>query len=232
MPTPNYATDTLSSLPFGAVIGGPLKAAIEAQALAARTTIEFIEKVGFDPPAEDAPDPFALVFEEDEDAKITNSSLGPVRNVSFSYESKKSDGSVDRITLTVPILTIVPIPYIRIDELTINFVAKITEQQVNTSVIKKESGSDSSFGAGYSSGWWWGKASVNYNASVSSKQSSTNTAASKYQTEMTMNVHVRAVQDEMPSGLAKVLGILEGSIKESKAPRLEEKEEEGDPKTQ
>jgi len=32
---------------FGVLIGQPMKAAIEAQALAAKTTIEFIEKVGF-----------------------------------------------------------------------------------------------------------------------------------------------------------------------------------------
>ena len=122
-----YATDTLTALPFGAVIGGPLKAAIEAQALAARTTIEFIERVGFEPPAPNTPDPFDVAFvdKETEAQKIAKSSLGPVRNVTFSYESVKADGTVDKVSLTVPILTIVPIPYIRIDELTINFIAKI-----------------------------------------------------------------------------------------------------------
>jgi hypothetical protein len=211
-----YATDTLTALPFGAVIGGPLKAAIEAQALAARTTIEFIEKVGFEPPAPAKPDPFSLAFELDP-AKKT-SSLGPVRNVTFSYESTKADGTVEQVSLTVPILTIVPIPYIRIDELTINFTAKIQEQQVNTSTVTSENSSANSSGASFRAGWWWWGGSVNYNASVSSKNTSTVSSASKNQTEYTMNIHLRAVQDDMPAGLAKVLNILEAGIRESRIP--------------
>jgi len=38
----------LQSLPFKNIIGGPLTAAIEAQALAAETTVRFIERIGFD----------------------------------------------------------------------------------------------------------------------------------------------------------------------------------------
>ncbi|MEQ9062778.1 MAG: DUF2589 domain-containing protein [Vicingaceae bacterium] len=212
-----YATDTLTALPFGAIIGGPMKAAVEAQALAARATIEFIEKVGFDPPEPEKPDPFSIEFESDPDKK-TNS-LGPVRNVTFTYESKKEDGTVDVVSLTVPILTIVPIPYIRIDELSINFIAKIQEQQVNTNTVSREVVESRSSSASFRAGWWWWGGSVNYNASVSSKQNSSATSASKYQTEYTMNVHLRAVQDDMPAGLSKVLSILEGGIKESREPK-------------
>ena len=38
----------LQSLPFKNIIGGPLTAAIDAQALAAETTVRFIERIGFD----------------------------------------------------------------------------------------------------------------------------------------------------------------------------------------
>ena len=40
------ATSALQSIPFGSIIGGPLKACVEAQALAAKTTWEFIQNVG------------------------------------------------------------------------------------------------------------------------------------------------------------------------------------------
>ena len=40
------ATNALQAIPFGTIIGGPLKACIEAQALAAQTTWEFIQNVG------------------------------------------------------------------------------------------------------------------------------------------------------------------------------------------
>ena len=39
----------LAAIPFGTLIGAPLNAAIEAQAKAAMTTVEFIRAVGFKP---------------------------------------------------------------------------------------------------------------------------------------------------------------------------------------
>ena len=52
----SIVTRTLRSLPFGRIIGGPMTAAIEAQALAARSTIDFIKSVGFIPPSGAAAD--------------------------------------------------------------------------------------------------------------------------------------------------------------------------------
>ena len=44
------AVEELQQIPFSQLIGAPLKAAVEAQALAAQSTIEFIHKVGFKQP--------------------------------------------------------------------------------------------------------------------------------------------------------------------------------------
>jgi hypothetical protein len=46
-------------------------------------------------------------------------------------------------------------------------------------------------------------------------KTSTSTQASQKR-EYTMDIHVRATQDEMPGGLSKILDILEDAIKESK----------------
>lgn len=43
----DQAENELSSIPFEAIIAGPLTAVIKAQAMAARTTVQFIESVGF-----------------------------------------------------------------------------------------------------------------------------------------------------------------------------------------
>ena len=40
------ATSALQAIPFGSIIGGPLKACIEAQAMAAQTSWQFIQEVG------------------------------------------------------------------------------------------------------------------------------------------------------------------------------------------
>jgi len=42
----DVALDNLSKLPFDSLIGGPLDAAIKAQATAAKTTVDFIHDVG------------------------------------------------------------------------------------------------------------------------------------------------------------------------------------------
>ena len=49
-------------------------------------------------------------------------------------------------------------------------------------------------------------------ASVSSKKDSSSTRDSRYSVEYTMDINVHAVQDDIPAGLAKVLGLLNESM--------------------
>ncbi len=113
-PTPQASsTNQLGALPFGSLIGGPLNAAIEAQAQAALSSVDFIQKVG---------------LTED----------GAVQNVKFKYV----DSTSKDVTLEVPLLTIVPVPFIRIDDMTIDFKANIsaaTEVEDNRIVTSVES---------------------------------------------------------------------------------------------
>jgi hypothetical protein len=56
------------------------------------------------------------------------------------------------------------------------------------------------------------KASMEMNIGVSSKKDSSSTRDSKYSVEYTMDVAVKAGQDDMPAGMAKVLEMLNESI--------------------
>jgi hypothetical protein len=49
-------------------------------------------------------------------------------------------------------------------------------------------------------------------ASISSKKDSSATRDSRYSVEYTMDINVHAVQDDIPAGLAKVLGLLNESM--------------------
>lgn len=198
------AVEELKQIPFAHLIGAPLKAAIESQALAAKTTIDFIKEVGFKAPASGDPLDIALQVTDDAD-------IGDVRNVTFTYMKKDEDDTENKFELTVPILTITPIPYIRIDEMTIDFHASLTDSVVDTrtsdtSVATSLSGSYGSF---------WTPVKVNFRVSATYKSSSSQTAAQKR--EYKMDIHVRAVQDEMPAGLSKILDILENAIKDKPA---------------
>jgi hypothetical protein len=69
---------------------GPLLAVIDAQAKAASTTVKFIQGMGFD-------------------------SEGHARTVDFGYSTTNTTtGIVEEKKLRVPLLTIVPIPFIRV----------------------------------------------------------------------------------------------------------------------
>lgn len=185
------ATNALQSIPFSAIIGGPLDAAIKAQALAAQTSWEFIQQVG---------------LQTDENGKKTAVS------VTFAYQK---DGEM--VKIIVPLLAIVPIPYIAIDTITIDFTAKI---DASSSTYSEEAdSSEASFkgSADIKVGWGIFSAKVHMEGGYSSKKSSKATAESKYSVEYTVNVHVQAGQDSMPAGLAAVLNLLNESIAEAKA---------------
>ena len=198
------AVEELKQIPFAHLIGAPLKAAIESQALAAKTTVDFIKEVGFKAPA--SGDPVDIALETTEDADI-----GEVRNVTFQYVKKDDEDNESSFELTVPILTITPIPYIRIDEMTIDFSAKLTDSVVDTrtSSTAVEATVSGSYGS------FWTPVKVNFRVSASYKTSASTTAAQKR--EYKMDIHVRAVQDDMPAGLSKILDILEDAIKNQPA---------------
>lgn len=176
------ATDALAAIPFDSLIGSPLGAAIKAQATAAKSTVDFIRAVGLNKDASGNMEAITVVF---------------------SYQKGAST-----VNLIVPLLTIVPIPYIRIDNMDIDFKANISASS-STSSTETDS---TSFGGQVSGSIDYWVASVSFSANYSSKKDSTATANSAYSVEYTMDVSVHAVQDSMPAGLAKVLNILQESI--------------------
>jgi hypothetical protein len=189
-------------------------AAIHAQALAAKSTVNFIKEVGF----KSAP--------EDQDGN-QDENIGDVRNVTFKYKRKTAAGSgvgneagEEEVSLTVPILTIVPIPYIRIDEMTIRFTANITEQQEYKSASASSGSVATDTTMNFKAGGFFSPVKFNLNAKVSTKNNWSSSSSNKVNTstQYTMDVQVRAVQDEMPAGLARVLDIMEQAILEKPTP--------------
>ncbi|MGB3266024.1 MAG: DUF2589 domain-containing protein [Microcoleus sp.] len=190
------AVKQLGALPFGNIIGGPLVAAIEAQAKAARSTVEFIESVSFAP------------LPEGSEANAARE----IQNIEFKYESKNPEGESQQVVLTVPLLAIVPIPYIRIDDMTIQFKANISAETASQDTTTKSTTTDINANVTGKYGWGPAKVEASFSAAYSAKKDSSSAANSKYSVEYTMDVYVHAVQDDMPAGMQKVLNILNESI--------------------
>ena len=181
------ATSALQAIPFGSIIGGPLKACIEAQAMAAQTSWQFIQEVGLN----------------------TDPNTGQKEAVNVSFQFMQNGHMVQ---LNVPLLTIVPIPYIAIHDIDINFKANISASSSSVSEQSSSSAIDGSMeaGGGIKIGPFHMDAKMN--ASYSSKKDSKATQESKYSVEYTMDVAVKAGQDSMPAGLAKVLELLGSAL--------------------
>lgn len=177
------ATQQLQMIPFGNLIGAPLDAAIKAQATAALVSVDFIQSVGLQ--------------------KNANGQYEAIV-VAFSY----SDSRGMTRNLVVPLLSIVTIPYLAIDDLTIDFKANIAAESSSSSTDTTSTNFSSE--ASVSANYWFVKS--NFKASVSTKKDSTATANSKYSVEYNMDVRVHASQSQMPAGLATVLNILNESV--------------------
>ena len=185
----------LSSLDFQSMIGGPLSAVVKAQADSAVTSVDFIKAVGFNTNEQgQVTDPVMVTFAYDKPVEETGAD-GTTKLVAKKYN------------LTVPFLTMLPIPFIRVEETTIDFNAKITS--VRESSSKSEHGLNSELKA--KAGWGWGSASLKVNYSYKKSTSSN----AKVERTYSMAVHVRAVQDELPAGTERLLGILENVIQET-----------------
>lgn len=93
--------DPQVALTLGQVVGNVLSALVDAQARAARTTVEFIDEVGFEPPetAGDAPS---------------------LRTVEFTYRKRDENDDEASFEVRLPLLGMVDIPLIAVRRATID----------------------------------------------------------------------------------------------------------------
>lgn len=204
MPTPGQE---LSSIDFESMLGGPLCAVIKAQAQSAMTTVNFIKQVGFKPPSTDqaaggdteTADPIYVSFKYPKEL----SPYVPADNTT-SPPTPAQDAVYATHELKVPILTILPIPFIRIDLTTIDFNAKIdsVEYQKTDTSLKVDASLEAS------AGFIYGSAKLK----VSTSYQRTTQQGSSVNRTYSMAIHIKAVQDEMPAGMERILGILESAI--------------------
>ena len=150
----------LHSIPFGNIIGGPLAACVHAQVEASQTTLNFIRG-------------FTMA-----DSGIDVDGAEPV-TVTFSFVMN----GVPTL-MTLPLMTLVPIPYMRIEHINLSFTADITAC------------SNEKMEARYASEGYKRTEESEKSVSVQSK----------------MGIHVRATTSDMPSGMARMLDFFANNL--------------------
>lgn len=171
--------EQFAGLDMKQLIGGPLSAAADASTHLANSTADFINRVGFD-------------------------AGGKVRTVAFAYQkrSMNEDGTsnLDEMKVDVPMLAIVPIPNLQVDEVNILFDMEVKQSE------KSESAMD--LGATISGSMNFGIIKVSVTGSVSAHSSNTRSSdnSAKY------HVDVRATNHGTPEGLARVLDMMAANV--------------------
>ena len=177
--------DQFSGLDMESLIGGPLKAACNAQFMMAAATTKFIEEVGLQPP--------------DKNGKRQ------VRTTSFSFmraatdENGKGIGQ-EEVSMDVPLLSIVKVPTLAIDEVDVTFDMEVKSSTSSESTSDKKGELEAN--AGLKIGPF--HMDVKIKGSISCQESNTRSSdnSAKY------HVKVHAKDFGMPEGLARMLDIL------------------------
>ena len=117
-----------------------------------------------------------------------------------------------KVVINVPLIAIVPIPYIAINSVDINFKATVNgvECESNEDTYSEEYKRDTSTKSQKRRGFFLNKnkKETKINTSFSTKRDSKSTQDSKFSVEATIDVAVHAGQESMPAGMAKILEML------------------------
>lgn len=162
----------LQELDFNRILGAPLSACVNAQEEAAQATLQYLNEVVFTQAGDD------------------DSCLEPV-TVSFYFESA---GQVHRIVM--PLLLIVPIPYLQIDRVDLTFQATVTESRMNHDTRKLS-------------------LKAKYSAPGDSAEVSKETKA-EYMNKRCIDINLSVTSADMPMGISKLLEIFNNQLVEVK----------------
>jgi hypothetical protein len=183
----------LAALDFADIIGGPLIAVINAQAKSAHVTSSFIQTMAFEP------------------SQGTTVST-KLKTVDFDFaqvlgDTSKLSGIQGATTIKVPLITMLPIPYIRVDSMTIDL--NVTLHDVQHTTLSNDFTFGSTMTAGESAGFLWSE-STSFTTSVTERNTYQND--STIDDTYSLHVTVHAVQDQMPGGMSQILNIFANAI--------------------
>eukprot|EP00013_Stygamoeba_regulata_P025478 CAMPEP_0177657436 /NCGR_PEP_ID=MMETSP0447-20121125/16183_1 /TAXON_ID=0 /ORGANISM="Stygamoeba regulata, Strain BSH-02190019" /LENGTH=271 /DNA_ID=CAMNT_0019161789 /DNA_START=178 /DNA_END=989 /DNA_ORIENTATION=+ len=221
--------DIFENIPYLNIIGGPFKSVVDAQFQVALTCIDFIRRFGFE--------------DQDDDAKTGTLKSGevPVRAVQIKYEKPHKNPLFGNVhsRVSVPLLTMVEIPILRIETFSIKLQVHIWGQQ-DSSILQQGSmfkihtassgGEDSEDTKGTSTSFGRNKANDGYELvqeTLEQTDTWSNTAqltgfvattaynnqGHKVSEDYSMRVEILATEDAMPGGLERLMDIMTQLIK-------------------
>jgi hypothetical protein len=100
---------------LASLIGAPLVAVIEADSMTAVKFLKFIERYG---------------FEQIDPSDVVQPSIVPfgrLKTVEFTYVQRSLDGSQETVTMSIPLLSLVPLPLLQISDAEFEFDIRVVD---------------------------------------------------------------------------------------------------------
>ncbi len=188
------------------LIAAPLISTIEADAMSARKYLDFLMKFAFE-----SFDPITGI-------------TGPLRLVTFSYMEQGADGTTHRREVSIPLLTLIPLPLLHIEEADFDFDIKIID------AITEKAEETFSYENGTTEDSGTKNPGMKMRASLATRSSN---REGELQQSLTANmkVRVRMRPSDMPAGLSNILHIAANNmniIDATEEPQYEHKEGDKD----
>lgn len=177
--------DQFSGLDMANLIGGPLKAACDAQTMMAAATVKFIQDIGLEQP------------DEKGNRKVRTTSFSFTR--AATDEEGKSVGS-EQVSMDVPILSIVKVPTLAIDVVDVTFDMEVKSSTSSESASDKKGELEAN--AGLKIGPFHMDVKIKGSISCHEKNTRSSDNSAKY------HVQVHAKDFGMPEGLSRMLDVL------------------------
>ena len=150
------ANGALEKMNFGALLGAPLKACVDAQAQAATATSDYIDRVCF------KYNPQTNVYETE--------------TISFTYTTDEGEKRI-----TVPLISVMPIPYIQIRHVDLKFAADVS----------------------VSDGQLVAKVATENNSDKAKKEENEE-MTTDFKSDLKVDINIKASSADMPMGVARL----------------------------
>jgi len=195
-----------SSINFGNLLGAQLTGLIEAEADAARVSAEYIENVGFE--------------------KDPSTGAMKLRTVTFIMKRRDMDDVIREHLIEIPVLTLVPIPMLTIEEAEVEFDLEVNGIQYSTSPIIAEKTAPLARTMAKSAVRERviqpSKADKTYAGQVSQKASRTHlmtklarTTQGDTKVAADLSMKIKIAQSPFPAGIDRLLGIADLSVEDT-----------------
>lgn len=176
---------TTTAYSLGSILGAQLRSVLEAETENAQSIAEFITTIGFD--------------------KVEGQEgLGDLRMIEFDMLRRNDQGGHEKHTIKIPLLSIIPIPMLSIEQADFDFDLKIQE------VIKSESkGNEGIVKKPFS------KNIIASFARTRRRKPPDRNTSNERTLDSNMSIKVSVVQTDFPLGIEKILNLSELGIQDS-----------------